>query len=75
MKFERNRVKESSTKNFVVVESPPGAAARTAAGQGPRLPVLQFGKVTQDVYVLDFKRPFAPLNAFAVALSAFAFRV
>lgn len=37
--------------------------------------VLQFGKVESGHYVLDFKAPMIPLNAFAIALSGFAYKV
>ena len=32
---------------------------------------LQFGKVTEDTFTLDFAAPLSPLQAFAIALSAF----
>ncbi len=34
---------------------------------------MQFGKSTQTRYSLDFKFPLSPLQAFGIALSAFAF--
>ena len=37
--------------------------------------VLQFGKVESGHYILDFKAPMIPLNAFAIALSGFAYKV
>jgi hypothetical protein len=35
---------------------------------------LQFGKREHGEYALDFVAPVAPLQAFALALSAFAFK-
>jgi hypothetical protein len=34
--------------------------------------VLQFGKSTATRFVLDFKYPLSPLQAFGIAISAFA---
>jgi hypothetical protein len=36
-------------------------------------PTLQFGKATQTRYVLDFKFPYSPIQAFGIALSSFAY--
>ena len=36
---------------------------------------MQFGKVETGHYVLDFKRPMTPVQAFGIALSAFAYKV
>ena len=72
MKFQRSRVKESSSKNFILFR-------KSEAGRGGEVDasraVMQFGKVSLNEYALDFKEPVAPLHAFAIALSAFAFSV
>ena len=35
--------------------------------------IMQFGKVTSSRYVLDFKYPLSPIQAFGIALTAFVF--
>jgi hypothetical protein len=35
-------------------------------------PILQFGKCSMTRYVLDFKFPLSPLQAFGIALASFA---
>lgn len=32
--------------------------------------IMQFGRTNDDTYVMDFKFPFSPLQAFAIALSS-----
>lgn len=54
------RVKVSSTKNFQMV-APDNVADI----------LMQFGRVTQNSFILDFKAPLCPLQALAVALSSF----
>ena len=56
------RVKTPSVKNFQLVHG----NERTHADEL----VLQFGKVDTDVFILDFRYPLNPLQAFAVAISA-----
>jgi len=72
MKFQRSRVKESSSKNFILFR-------KSEAGRGGEVDAsraaMQFGKVSLNEYALDFKAPVAPLHAFAIALSSFAFTV
>ena len=33
--------------------------------------VMQFGRVAEDVFTMDFRYPMCPVQAFAVALSSF----
>ena len=54
------RVKVSSTKNFQMV-APDNVADI----------LMQFGRVSQNSFILDFKAPLCPLQALAVALSSF----
>jgi hypothetical protein len=35
--------------------------------------IFQFGKCSADEYVLDFKYPLSPIQAFAIALSTYHF--
>ena len=72
MKFQRNRVKASSSKNFILFK-------RSDLTDGQRTSnadtaILQFGKISHGQYALDFRQPVAPLQAFALALSSFAFK-
>jgi len=88
MAFQRGRVKLSSSKNFILFKeaeagrqkTPRGrrggrTAATTGGGVEPSKAVLQFGKQTDNEFALDFVAPIAPLQAFAFALSAFAFEI
>lgn len=33
--------------------------------------VLQFGRISEDVFTMDYRYPICPLQAFAIALSSF----
>ncbi|CAK4076184.1 unnamed protein product [Aphanomyces euteiches] len=55
------RVSIPSVKNFQLV----------ATGHSARGIVLQFGKVSDKLFHLDFKHPITPFQAFAIALSQF----
>eukprot|EP00912_Choanoflagellata_sp_UC4_P001601 UC4_evm3s1019 len=57
----QGRVARSSQKNFQLVED----------NDAEEQVVLQFGRVRDDVFILDFTWPFNPLQAFCVALTAF----
>jgi hypothetical protein len=73
------RVTRPSVKNFQLVSS--GLAAAAAAAGAPSRAdaesrtltrgVLQFGRVDDDLFTLDFAHPLSPLTAFAACLSAF----
>jgi len=54
------RVKMASMKNFQV-----------ASKDDVTEITLQFGRVTRESFILDFKAPFCPLQALAIALSSF----
>lgn len=56
------RVTMGSAKNFQLVES----------GQGDEETViLQFGKVGDDVFTMDYRRPLSAFQAFAICLTSF----
>ena len=38
-------------------------------------PILQFGRVGKDLFTMDFQWPLSPLQAFAVALSSFDYKL
>mmetsp|Transcript_9466 Transcript_9466/g.11430 ORF Transcript_9466/g.11430 Transcript_9466/m.11430 type:complete len:478 (-) Transcript_9466:353-1786(-) len=81
MKFLRNRVNETSSKNYVYFNSQEvrgdvGTCNSNKWKNGSSnvyLPnaIVQFGKMKTDVYSLDFRLPVAPLQAFAMALASF----
>ena len=62
------RVTEASVKNFQMQLEPEGESG--IGGEGARV-VLQFGKIHEDVFTMDFQWPFSALQAFAVCLSSF----
>lgn len=55
-----NRVKQASVKNFQLVHP-----------DDPDYLILQFGRVSEDVFTMDFQYPMCMLQAFAIALSSF----
>lgn len=87
MKFLRNRVRQSSTKNCVLYRSEDlpdhtprarGGANNSYARTRHDRAILQFGKFDiqgdRSFFALDFRAPVAPLQAFAIALSSFAYK-
>ncbi|XP_045387801.1 tubby-related protein 2 [Lemur catta] len=60
-----NRVTRASVKNFQIVHS----QDRELLGTAGYL-VLQFGRVAQDAFIMDFRYPLCPLQAFAICLSS-----
>ena len=72
MKFQRNRVKASSSKNFILFRTGDLTdGQRTSSADSA---IMQFGKISHGQYALDLRQPIAPLQAFALALSSFAFK-
>ncbi|XP_009082462.1 PREDICTED: tubby-related protein 3 [Acanthisitta chloris] len=54
------RVTQASVKNFQIVH-----------GNDPDYIVMQFGRVAEDVFTLDYNYPLCALQAFAIGLSSF----
>ncbi|KAM3858806.1 tubby-related protein 3 [Diretmus argenteus] len=54
------RVTQASVKNFQIVH-----------GNDPDYIVMQFGRVAEDIFTLDFNYPMCALQAFAIGLSSF----
>uniref|UniRef100_A0A8C5SEG6 Tubby-like protein n=1 Tax=Laticauda laticaudata TaxID=8630 RepID=A0A8C5SEG6_LATLA len=54
------RVTHASVKNFQIVHS-----------EDPEYIVLQFGRVADDVFTMDYNYPLCAVQAFAIALSSF----
>lgn len=67
MKFENNRIRASSSKNIILFP----AYELFENDRPPETPNMQFGKITNGNYALDFRVPVAPVQAFAIALSTF----
>ncbi|XP_061002510.1 tubby-related protein 1 isoform X2 [Dama dama] len=56
----QGRVTQASVKNFQIVHT-----------DDPDYIVLQFGRVAEDAFTLDYRYPLCALQAFAIALSSF----
>jgi len=54
------RVTQASVKNFQVIHD-----------NDPDYIVMQFGRIAEEVFTMDFKYPLCALQAFAIALSSF----
>lgn len=54
------RVTQASVKNFQIVHD-----------SDPEYVVMQFGRVAEDVFTMDYRYPMCALQAFAIALSSF----
>ncbi|RLN68600.1 hypothetical protein BBJ29_001514 [Phytophthora kernoviae] len=63
----QGRVKVASKKNFLLV-----ATETNDSGEEEEITVLRFGKVSKTRFTLDYAAPMAPIQALAVACSAFA---
>ncbi|XP_041033561.1 tubby protein homolog [Carcharodon carcharias] len=55
------RVTQASVKNFQIIHS-----------NDPNYIIMQFGRVADDVFTMDYNYPICPIQAFAVSLSSFA---
>ncbi|XP_023551422.1 tubby-like F-box protein 8 [Cucurbita pepo subsp. pepo] len=83
----RGRVTVASVKNFQLIAATSAgaevaAAAAAAASQAPPQPaqpthsdhdkiILQFGKVSKDMFTMDYRYPLSAFQAFAICLSSF----
>ncbi|XP_067875954.1 tubby protein-like isoform X3 [Heterodontus francisci] len=54
------RVTQASVKNFQIIHS-----------NDPDYIIMQFGRVADDVFTMDYNYPMCPIQAFAVSLSSF----
>jgi len=64
------RCSRASPKNFQLQLPGAAAAARAPGREGrPREAELLFGKIDDDVFVLDYKHPLSMAQAFSIALS------
>lgn len=55
-----NSLPQASVKNFQIIHD-----------NDPDYIVMQFGRVSEEVFTMDFKYPLCALQAFAIALSSF----
>ncbi|XP_048540681.1 tubby-like F-box protein 8 [Triticum urartu] len=80
----RGRVTIASVKNFQLIaapsQPPPPAAGAGAPAPAPSQPapaleqdkiILQFGKVSKDMFTMDYRYPLSAFQAFAMCLSSF----
>ena len=79
MKFLRKRVRLASSKNVGMYRADDLMQEEDSSGVDQDNAVYQFGKTRvendrKSVFVLDCRNPVAPLQAFAIALSGFAFK-
>ena len=58
------RVTMASVKNFQMVDP-----------EDPDTVLLQFGRVGKDLFTMDYQWPLCPLQAFAIALSSFDYKI
>jgi hypothetical protein len=74
------RVTHGSVKNFqmelgapMTAEADPAASGCAVLGaDGARPLLLQFGKAGKDEFILDFRHPLSPVQAFALGITAIA---
>jgi tubby-related protein 1 len=62
LNFYGNRVKEPSQKNFQLI---------TSNEDGQNNVAMQFGRIDENNFALDYRYPLTAIQAFAIALSAF----
>uniref|UniRef100_A0ACD5T971 Uncharacterized protein n=1 Tax=Avena sativa TaxID=4498 RepID=A0ACD5T971_AVESA len=72
----RGRVTIASVKNFQLIAAPsqPPAGASTPSQPAPPEQdkiILQFGKVSKDMFTMDYRYPLSAFQAFAICLSSF----
>uniref|UniRef100_A0ACD5TFI7 Uncharacterized protein n=1 Tax=Avena sativa TaxID=4498 RepID=A0ACD5TFI7_AVESA len=72
----RGRVTIASVKNFQLIAAPsqPPAGAPTPSQPAPAEQdkiILQFGKVSKDMFTMDYRYPLSAFQAFAICLSSF----
>lgn len=63
------RVTVASVKNFQLVEGT--ASCQPRRDQAEEDTILQFGKVGDDLFTMDFRHPLSAFQAFAICLTSF----
>ncbi len=70
------RVKRGSVKNFQMEQQPEQGPMEQVLGANGEPPLLfQFGRVAKDVFILDFRHPLSPAQAFALGITALARKI
>lgn len=71
----RGRVTVASVKNFQLVDATQPAAGAPTPSQPAQSDqdkiILQFGKVSKDMFTMDYRYPLSAFQAFAICLSSF----
>lgn len=71
----RGRVTVASVKNFQLIASNQPPAGAPTPNQPPPSDhdkiILQFGKVSKDMFTMDYRYPLSAFQAFAICLSSF----
>ncbi|PKA66797.1 Tubby-like F-box protein 8 [Apostasia shenzhenica] len=71
----RGRVTVASVKNFQLIAANQPAAGAPSPSQPPPTEhdkiILQFGKVANDMFTMDYRYPLSAFQAFAICLSSF----
>ena len=65
----KGRVEKTSIKNFQIIDESNSNYLLSYIEIEAETVFLQFGRVSDDEFSLDFQWPFSPLQAFAIALS------
>lgn len=77
LKFQGNRILSASAKNFLLFEENLQGYRKNYSnseeGGSEDAAILQFGKSSPTQFILDFKHPLSPLQAFGIAISSFMF--
>ena len=73
------RVTMASVKNFQLMIHSNTSSGETEDGEADsgadERPCLQFGRVGKDMFTMDFGWPLSPLQAFAICLSSFDYKL
>jgi len=71
MKFLNNRVRMASSKNLIFCMNTEEPSNNSEDDDLNQVPVLQFGRFSDERFNLDYGFPLSPLQAFAITLSLF----
>ncbi|XP_065029550.1 tubby-like F-box protein 14 [Musa acuminata AAA Group] len=65
------RVTMASVKNFQLIEATQPAASHPSPLEQDKI-ILQFGKVAEDMFTMDYRYPLSAFQAFAICLCSFS---
>ncbi len=70
------RVKQSSAKNFQLIQNDHGINISSLIKIFTKDTIyLQFGKIDENTFSMDFQHPFSIFQAFAVSISSLATKI